>query len=168
VSPWPSQAVAEMDAFYGNPDPHGEGVPDRIWENANLVAITPPYPMVLAWAPTTPLRTIRVHRKCADSLARVLEAIRAHYLTPEALQAARLHLYGGCYGFRAMRGNPRLSVHSWGAAIDLDPANNRFGQKWNPAGGMPTAVANLFAAEGWVWGGLWSTPDAMHFQAATL
>jgi hypothetical protein len=33
---------------------------------------------------------------------------------------------------------------------------------------MPDAVVKLFAAEGWVWGGPWSKPDGMHFQAAIL
>lgn len=167
MTQWPSQAVESLNAFYGDPDPGHDGQPDRIWENANLIALTPPYPMVLAWAPTQPVKTIRVHRKAADSLGRVLKNISDLYPTEADLRAARMHLFGGCYSFRLMRGSPRPSVHSWGCAIDLDPANNRYGQKWG-VGMMPMAVVQMFAFEGWVWGGKWSTPDAMHFQAATL
>lgn len=165
---WPSQAVEALNAFYGNPDPHGEGTPDRAWEDANITFITPPYPMVLAWAPATPVSRIRVHKKAATSLANVLTTVRDHYGDQKALEQARMHLYGGAYCFRLMRGSPRLSVHSWGCAIDLDPGGNPMGRRWSPVGMMPLSVVQLFAAEGWVWGGKWSNPDAMHMQAATV
>lgn len=162
---WPHQSTAEMSAFYGNPDTDHNGVPDRAWEDLHLVGIVPPYAMYLAWAPAQPVKTIRVNRKCSDSLSRVLAAIKAHYGTAEAIAAARVDLYGGCYNFRLKRGGSTLSNHSWGSAIDLDPAHNGFGDH-NPK--MDRAVVALFAAEGWTWGGQWSTPDGMHFQAANL
>ena len=31
---------------------------------------------------------------------------------------------------------------------------------------MPAAVVDIFADEGWQWGGRWHNADAMHFQAA--
>lgn len=162
---WPKQSRAAMNAYYGCPDKNGDGAADAIWEAVNITRVVPPYPMVLAWNVKQPVSTIRVHRACSESLLRVLEAIKNYYGNQEALQQARLHLYGGCYNFRTMRGNPTaLSTHSWGAAIDLDPAGNPFGGRVT----MPQAVVDIFAKEGWVWGGTWRKPDGQHFQAATI
>ena len=80
-----------------------------------------------------------------------------------------MHLCGGAFNFRLKRGGNSLSIHSWGAAIDLDPERNALGRRYRAgAGMMPMAVVEIFAAEGWVWGGPWSRPDAMHFQAAVI
>ena len=169
MNPWPKQSPAEMNAFYGNPDADHNGVPDRAWEDANLTSITPPYPMVLAWALDQPVKTIRCHKRVALSLAKVLAGIGQHYVTLGALKAARIDRYGGAYNFRLKRGGASLSIHSWGAAIDLDPGGNAFHRHYDSAAGMmPRPVIDLFAAEGWTWGGGWSDPDCMHFQAANL
>lgn len=161
---WPKQDRASMCAFYGNPDANGDGLSDRPWEVNNLTTIKPPYRMVLAWDPSKTLSTIRCHKKVAESLLRVLNGILAHYGSQEAVEKARMHLYGGCWSFRPMRGGNALSVHSWGAAIDLDPEGNPFGGKVT----MPVAVVDLFAQEGWTWGGPWRKSDGQHFQAANL
>jgi len=160
---WPKQS--ELSRYYGNPDANHDGLPDRVWEQANLVGLKPAYRMVLAWDPKTQLRTIRVHKKCAASLERVLEGITKLYPSQEAIEQARMHLYGGAYAFRLMRGGHKLSVHSYGAAIDLDPEQNGFGDATFT---MPMPVVELFEAEGWVWGGRWAKKDAMHYQAARM
>lgn len=168
MTAWPKPDAASMCAFYGNPDTDHNGVVDPAWERANIVGIVPPYRMVLAWAPAQPVKTIRIHRKCADSLARILAAIAAHYGSQEAIEKARLHLYGGAFNFRLKRGGSTLSNHSWGSAIDLDPERNAFGKKWKAgAGMMPEAVVQIFAAEGWGWGGPWKVGDSMHFEAVS-
>ena len=165
MSAWPKQSA--MSAFYGNPDTNSDGRPDAAWESANLVRITPPYRLVLAWDPKRAVSTVLVHRKCSDSLLRVLTAIKAHYGNQAAIDAARMHLFGGVYNFRLMRGGSSLSIHSWGAAIDLDPERNGLGVKRvEGKGQMPMEVVRMFEAEGWVWGGRWRRPDQMHFQAA--
>jgi len=169
LTAWPRQDAASLNAFYGNPDTNHDGVADRAWEDANLTRLAPAYRMALAWDKTKQVSAIRVHKKCAASLDRILHGILAHYGTQEAIEAARMHLFGGCYAFRMKRGGSTLSNHSWASAIDLDPERNGFGVRWRPdAGMMPEAVVALFAAEGWVWGGKWGTADAMHFQAARL
>lgn len=164
---WPKQNAAAMNAFYGSPDANKDGSPDVKWEAANLVSIKPPYRMVLAWDKAKEVKTIRVHKKCADSLMRILTGIKDHYGSQAAIERARMHLFGGVYNFRLMRGGSSLSIHSWAAAIDLDPERNGFGVKYDESKGMmPLAVVRIFKAEGWDWGGLWSKGDAMHFQAA--
>jgi hypothetical protein len=153
-----------LRAFYGNPDTNFDGMPETKWEAENLVSIIPPYRMVLAWDKKRTLHTIRTHKKCAASLLRILTRIKNHYGTQEAIEAARMHLYGGCYNFRLKRGISELSVHAYGAAIDLDPANNGLGKKYG-RGMMPLVVVNIFKEEGWKWGGLFHRPDCMHFEA---
>jgi hypothetical protein len=89
TSKWPLQR--DCPAFYGNPDPNGDGVPDRAWEDEHLTAIKPPWTMCLAWDLTKAVRTIRVHKRCAESLARVLGVISARFLTQEGIERNRLH-----------------------------------------------------------------------------
>lgn len=161
---WPLQS--ECPAFYGRPDADHNGEPDRAWEDANLMRIVPPWHMYLAWEPTTQIKTIRIHRLCAGSLVSILGTLWAHYgQLQEHVERERMHLFGGTYNFRLMRGATKLSMHSYGCAIDLDPEHNGFGaHQWT----MPPSVVAVFKAEGWAWGGDWSKPDPMHLQAARV
>ena len=172
--PWPVSAFPALSAFYATP-PHPTEISTPAfvrlldgWESENLVALVPPYPMVAAWRVDQPLRVIRCHRLVAPSLARVLAGIRRLWPADHALRAAGLHLFGGCYAHRLVRGSRKtLSLHAYGAAIDLDPDHNGLGCP--PArAAMPGAVVALFEAEGWTWGGRFSRPDPMHFQATSL
>lgn len=125
--------------------------------------------MRLAWDTDTVVRRMTCHRVVAKSLAAVLGNILSLYGSVEEVQKARMDLFGGCYNFRLTRGGSILSMHSYGIAIDLDPDRNGLGVKYDEKKGMmPQEVVELFAAEGWTWGGKWSRPDAMHFQAATV
>jgi hypothetical protein len=76
-----------------------------------------------------------------------------------------MHLFGGAYNFRVMRGGSSLSMHAYGCAVDFDPARNGFGSR-NPYLAKCPAVLEAFKREGWTWGGTWKKPDGMHFQAA--
>jgi hypothetical protein len=164
MSNWPKQS--ECNNFYGNPDPRSDGVPSRMWEDENLTRIKPPWRMVLAWDKSNAVSSIRIHKKCAESLSRVLSIIWKNYGEHQTnIEAGGLHLYGGAYNFRMKRGGSTLSMHSYGCAIDLDPEHNGFGAK---RGAMPLAAITAFQAEGWVYGGLWRKPDWMHFQAAIV
>ncbi len=159
---WPAQGA--LAAFYGNPDVNGDGLPDKAWEAANIVRIAPPYPLFLAWAPTTHVSGIAVHKKCADSLTRILTRIGTE-LTEAERRRFQLDMYGGCFNYRLMRGSTNLSVHSYGAAIDLAPAINSLGAEWGSKENMmPQKVVQMFNKEGAVWGGIWRRPDAQHFQ----
>lgn len=161
---WPTQH--DVVAFYGNPDSGGDGVPDRHWEDANIVTLAPPWRMRLAWDTSQVVKSIRIHKLVYPSLSRVLLAMWGAFGHDQAkVEAARMHLYGGAYNFRMMRGSAHLSMHSYGCAIDLDPEGNVFGShQWS----MPQTVIDIFKSEGWIWGGAWSKPDAQHFQAAIV
>lgn len=161
---WPKPTQADLIKFYGNPDMNGDGLPDPIWEKDNIVRIAPPYPMWLAWDTTREVSRIAIHKNCEKSLRRVLTQIAGEYSHKERA-ALGLDQYGGGYNFRLMRGSTKLSMHSYGCAIDIDPVRNALGRKYLPDRMIPIKVVKLFEAEGWKWGGQWSRPDAMHFEA---
>lgn len=149
---WPGRSEAEIRAVFGPP---GE---------SQQVRIDSPYPMVIAWDLGTPLRKITCHRLVAESLAGVLEALRDKY-GMEWITDHGLHLYGGCYNFRKMRGGASWSTHAWGIAIDLDPARNGLRTPWPAKAAMPVEAIELFEAAGWTSLARVIGRDAMHFQA---
>lgn len=163
MSNWPRQSA--MADFYGNPDANGDGKPDPKWEADNLVYIAPPYPMFFNGKRLTRLRC---HRLVADSLTRILTRIGKE-VPAETIRRCQLDQFGGIYNFRIKRAGRTLSTHAYACAIDLAAALNGFkvvyGSRPNM---MPMQVVKIFEAEGWVWGGLWSNGDAMHFQAARI
>ena len=159
---WPKQS--QMTAFYGNPA-RADGTADPKWEAANLVTITPPYPM---FYDGKPVRKIRVHRLVADSLLRILTRIGKEIPAADVKRYG-LDQFGGVHNFRVKRGGSTLSTHALAIAIDLAPALNPFKVAYGSRPNMmPMRVVKIFESENWVWGGLWSNGDAMHFQAAAV
>jgi len=163
---WPKQT--DRSAFYGIPYTDNFKL-DPYWEAANLVRVPFPWRAVLAWDVTTPVKSARMHRLCAPSLVAAFAAIWAAAKQDQAtIEAWGMHLYGGGFEFRPVRGGKALSSHSWGCAIDFDPARNGYGDTTPNFANVP-AVLDAFAAEGWTWGGPWRPKaDGMHFQAARV
>ncbi|QTL01896.1 M15 family metallopeptidase [Aquabacter sp. L1I39] len=158
MSPWPLQR--EVDSFYGNPRGAGGG-PSEKWEAGNLVLV--PCPWLLRFEGQS-VRGIRIHKRCATSLARVLDAIWARCGRSQAeIDRIGMSAYGGSYNFRRGRGLATLSMHAYGCAVDFDPDHNGLG---DPTPAMDRRVIEEFERQGWEWGGHWSRPDGMHFQAA--
>jgi len=165
----PVERDDDLRAFYGTIEMRADGFPTAAWEATNLTTIVAPYPLTASWNPAVTLSRLRCHRKIAESLRGILRAILEHYGSTEAVRAVRMHLTGGVYNFRPISGSARLSMHSYGAAIDLDPERNPLGKAWDPNAGMiPMAVVDIFEAEGWKWGGRFrNRKDCMHFQASS-
>lgn len=154
-----------MNAFYGDPDSQDDGLPDIAFESKYLTGIIPPYPMILAWN-LKPVTTIKLHKKCADSALAALTQIGRDFTVAER-EKYQLNRLGGGYNFRLMRGGANLSIHSWGAALDLAPELNPLGAEYGSRPNMlPMKAVEAFRAQGWEWGGLWHRPDPMHVQAA--
>jgi hypothetical protein len=154
---WPKQDYNSMVNFYG---PVGE----------NMTKLDVPYKLKLAWSPQTTLSKISCHEKVAKSLYAIFENTLKSYGEKD-IAKLRLDLFGGCVNVRRMRGGSAWSIHSWGAAIDLDPDNNQL--KWN----KPKATFSkkeyaefwkIVEAEGWTSLGKARNFDWMHFQAAYL
>lgn len=158
---WPNQAG--RNAYYGNPRGRNPANPSPTWEKANLVRIVPPYRMTYDGRPVS---SIRIHKKCAASLSRIFAAIwEASGKNQSVVDGWGASIFGGTYVYRLTRGGNSLSSHSWGCAIDLDPARNGLGDATPNFAKVP-AVLKAFADERWTWGGDWSRPDGMHWQAA--
>jgi hypothetical protein len=160
---WPHEDTTTLDAFYGNPDGvNGEASP--AWQAENLIAWVPPYPMFYSDEDRTPLQHLRVHKKCvqtfADAFRDVLLTLGADYI-----KTHRLDISGGTFCYRVQRGGSRLSVHSWGCAIDMDPGRNPFPAHWRDGKGMIDAkFAAILVKHGFTWRGANGDIDAMHFQ----
>lgn len=175
---FPTQAaVLSNKSIYGDPRGRDHTKMSAAWEAANITRITPPFRMTYAGKPVT--KGIRVHKLVAASLSRVLDrllaaATRMNPKNPQAvLDEAGVSIFGGCVDYRLMRDGNSLSIHSYGAAIDLDPARNGLYDKTPRFANYPWVLA-AFKAEGWRWGGDWNgngssaderKPDGMHFQA---
>lgn len=166
---WPLEEPKALAAFFGPFQLRAAGLPTAAWESVNLTTIVAPYTMIAAWDPKVAITRIRCHRLLAESLKDILRGILAHYGSVVKVRRARMHLFGGAYNFRRISGSSKLSLHSYGAAIDLDPEHNPLGRAWKAdTGMMPTPVVDLFEAAGWKWGGRFkSRKDCMHFQATS-
>jgi hypothetical protein len=101
------------------------------------------------------------------ALGRVRDALAARpglrkYLVPSA----------GVFNWRKVAKQSNLSVHSFGAAIDL---NTKFADYWLWSGGepgkvplyknkFPMEIISAFEKHGFIWGGRWYHYDTMHFE----
>lgn len=154
---WPKQS--DCGVFYGDPG-------DKGFES-QLVRVSIPWLCVTPWD-GKPYKKLLIHRKCADSLRRVLDAIwEAAGRNQDKINEWGLNLCGGTYAYRTMRGGRKLSMHSYGCAIDWDPRRNALGDMTPHLAKCPE-VLKAFRDEGWVWGGDWNRRDGMHFQAAIV
>lgn len=79
-----------------------------------------PFPFLLAWDLDRSLLTFSCHSDVEKPLEAIFREAAAAYGENE-FRRLRLDRFGGCYNFRKMRGGSRLSMHSWGIAVDLDP-----------------------------------------------
>lgn len=168
---WPSQAeVLKGKSMYGNPR-GANGRANPAWVKENIVTLQPPFKMTFAGHP---IRSIQIHKLCKDSLLRVLIRIKeAAHGDDKLLATWGISAFGGSFVYRLMRGSNTLSMHSYGCALDFDPARNGLGDK-TPHFADIHEVRAAFKAENWTWGGDWdddgsvvdsNRPDGMHWQA---
>lgn len=72
-------------------------------------------------------------------------------------------LAGGCFVPRLIRGGDKggaISRHAYGAAIDINPSDNRYGGTVS----MDIRIVRIFRDLGFAWGGGWTFSDGMHFE----
>lgn len=161
---WPK--YTELEQFYGKFKLGADGYPTEAWKKEFLTKIEPPYPMFLAWDTAKQVRTIRCHKLVAGSLSRILQNIADKFYG--RYTESRVNLFGGVYEFRRVSGSAKLSLHAYGAGIDFDPERNGRGIPYDGGINMISpVVADIFKAEGWKWGGDFTNPDCMHFEATS-
>jgi hypothetical protein len=145
----------KRDAFYGNPRGKN-GQASESWKAKNLTTIKPPFKMTYAGKPVS---SITIHRKCAESLKRVFDAIWIASGKSQATIAKwGMDIYGGSHNFRLSRNSNNISNHAYGCAVDFDPENKPNGQSRKR---FPVVVVKAFTDEGW--DNL--ANDPMHFEA---
>lgn len=159
---WPLQA--QCDVFYGDPrGAHGTYSPR--WAAQSLTHVTVPW---VCHCGKIPVTHITVHRKCAESLTRVLAYIWEQCGEDQsAIDTLHYHRFDGSFVFRPMRNGHALSMHSYGIALDFDAGENPYGSH-HALFHSDSLIVRAFEAESWIWGGRWSYPDNMHFQGARV
>jgi hypothetical protein len=78
--------------------------------------------------------------------------------------ASAIHSTAGCFDARTVARSPTNppSFHAYGAAVDINAAENPLGAE--PA--MHPGVVAIFEDLGFTWGGDFLVPDGMHFEDA--
>ncbi len=114
-----------------------------------------------------------VRHGAAQALMRVWGRIAA--LLPRHPEwGAVLRPLGGTLAWRRIAGTTRLSMHSFGIALDLNPHLPYWRTFPGEEGdleaitrrrsGFPPEILAAFEAEGFIWGGKWASFDLMHFE----
>jgi hypothetical protein len=134
---------------------------------SNLVTMSLPYPMRLAWDLSTRVNKMRCHKLLKQSFDNTFIALQNYY-GRAGLEELGIDIFGGCYNYRKMRGGSKLSLHSWGIAIDLHPEMNQL--KWDDTRALFATpdyerMIEIFDEHGFDSLGRLKNYDWMHFQA---
>jgi hypothetical protein len=121
------------------------------------------------WLPKFGRATLRVASSfgIGQRLAKISEGLQA--MSPDLKSFG--FKPGGGFNWRLVAGTNHLSMHAFGAAVDI---NVRYADYWRlhpSASGrvpfknrIPMAIVALFEKYGFIWGGRWYHYDTMHFE----
>lgn len=78
----------------------------------------------------------------------------------------------GTFNFRTIKGTSRLSMHSFGIAIDINVSHSAYwkwvqrekGDTLRCDNKIPMKIVEIFERRGFIWGGRWYHFDTMHFE----
>lgn len=169
---------AAIEGMFGNPA-HSDGTLNQAWEGANIRKVAPPDKWQLYYQDDhglVPVSGIRMHRLLEDVFQLALDDIwqfAVHEIGGNPTDAAvrawlhkrRLDQHGGGFNFRKITAGSKLSLHSYGIAIDWDPDHNPRQKPLKKT--LPDWWYDLWAKRGWSDGRHFNTPDPMHVQIAT-
>ncbi len=121
------------------------------------------------WLPNTLGRSVSI--TSVNGVDRRLEAISRELDALPAEDKRFLYPVGGTYKCRSIAGTDQTSMHSWGAAIDINTAYSDY-WRWHAGAGdpppyrnrIPPEIVAIFERHGFIWGGRWSHFDTMHFE----
>lgn len=178
----PAGRTSKLNTYFGCPyNRNMELNPE--WERQHIVRLNLPFNMRLAWDRSQRVNSIRVNENVFKAFDQAFNNIwnktrsfmkqkygykyTSEFYDRKAaayLRLLKLDLFGGSYTFRAMRGKAStLSYHSWGIAIDIDPANHVMG---DTRATFPGWYLACWKSAGFDWGGEWQgkNKDSMHFE----
>ena len=103
-----------------------------------------------------------------NGVARALQAVANELSALPPKYSKFLTPIGGTFKWRHIAGTNRLSVHSFGAAIDINVKYSAY-WRWNKGvyryqNKIPKAIVDIFERHGFIWGGKWYHYDTMHFE----
>jgi hypothetical protein len=111
-----------------------------------------PAPLRLGWAPSS-VTIVACHTLMEPIFTNVFQELFDIGLW------SLIKTFDGIYNDRPKTSGKAASTHSWGIAVDLNAATNRYGTK----GDMDSRIINTFAKHGFIH----LKHDPMHFQYAT-
>jgi len=125
--------------------------------------------VTIIWLPKTVARKLLITKvnNVNKKLIAISEELEKH---PELLKY--IDNPGGTFYWRKIAGTERLSMHSFGIAIDINVKYSDYWQ-WDAnknAGNLsykneiPMKIVKIFERHGFIWGGKWYHYDTMHFE----
>lgn len=156
MAPERPHGYAEIVKFFGDPRVitiGGKVHVDAAWEDRSMVLVRD----------LPGITRLYVHRLIVEPLRAALKKSAEQYgWKPKTI---------GCFAPRAKRGVAELSVHTFGAAVDVDASDNRLivdcrlDDPRRSLYTIPSGVVAIWEAEGFFWGGRFKNRfDPMHFQ----
>ena len=137
---------------------------DKMYGDCKAGEVTPKLVRVVwlpkSWGHAVSITSVNGVDRALDAVSRELDELPAgdrKYLRP----------IGGTYNCRQIAGSDQTSMHSWGAAIDINTAFSDY-WRWSASGDwrnrIPPEIVAVFERHGFIWGGRWSHFDTMHFE----
>ncbi len=122
----PPHGLEQIRATFGDIQKYilHDGTLDPSWQTKFLSFIVLPFPLMLSFDHSTTITHFTCHKLLIEVFADVFEQIVSNGLQ------AKITNFGGCFAFRSQRAGTKLSTHSWGIAIDLNPETNPAGHEW--------------------------------------
>jgi hypothetical protein len=97
---------------------------------------------------------VQCHEALIEPLVAAMEELR------ERGAEHVIDTYDGCWVPRTSGTTGPLSSHAWGISIDFNAQANLYGAEPN----QPEVLVEVMKEHGFLWGGDWHVPDAMHFE----
>jgi hypothetical protein len=125
----------------------------------------------IVWLPKTLNKRVEV--TSVNGVADRLEKVSAELDTLPAELRKHLWPLGGVLNCRPVADTGKLSMHAYGAAIDISTAISDYwfwARKKGDAGPIPYRnkvpfeIVRIFEKHGFIWGGKWYHYDTMHFE----
>lgn len=141
---------------------------DKMYGDCRAGQVTPKLVRIV-WLPRSWGHAVSV--TSVNGLDRALEAVSRELDELPAQDKKYLYPIAGTYNCRSVAGTGQTSMHSWGAAIDINTAYADY-WRWSRSGDgalsyrnrIPAAIIAVFERNGFIWGGRWAHYDTMHFE----